>query len=104
MRFLIVTKGNKHLVPPDVLLGMINAMEAWTTKYADQTEQNWGFAGQPSGGGIVNVDSLEMLDSMMTEFPFAAVSDYELYPLVDLTASLAKARENLQQMMQGMQG
>lgn len=104
MRFLIVTKGNKHLVPPDVLLGMVEAFDAWNAKYADQTEQNWGFAGQPSGGGIVDVDPLETLDAMMTEFPFAILSDIEIYPLVDLPTSLGKLKENLQQMMQGMQG
>ena len=44
----------------------------------------WGFAGILGGGGVFNVESLEELDSIMVEFPFAPFTDTEIIPLVDI--------------------
>jgi muconolactone delta-isomerase len=97
MRFLIIAKS-KHLVPPEVLPGVVDATLAWARKHQGKTEQLWGFAGIQGGGGIANVESLEELDTIMTEFPLGAFSELEVYPLVDLEPSLQRVKRAAQAM------
>ena len=94
MRFLVVTKS-KMPFPPEMAQGIIDAMEGWARKYtaSGQLEQVWSFAGLQGGGGIGNVNSLEELDAIMTEFPIAPFSDIEIYGLVDFEASVGTWRE-----------
>lgn len=100
MRFLVITKS-KHLVPPEVSAGLIDAIGPWRNKYAAKFEQIWGFAGIQGGGGIANVNSLEELDTLMVEFPFQAVSDIEIIPLVDLDGALQRAKQAIEAMGPG---
>lgn len=99
MRFLIVTRS-KHLIPPEAGPALIDAMTAWTDRMtrSKKMEQVWSFAGIPGGGGILNVDSLEELDAIMTEFPFGPFSEIEVYPLADLKAAMANFKRVMQQM------
>ena len=99
MRFLLVTKP-KTMPPPDMILPLIDAMDAWVKKYkqAGKLEQVWGFAGQQGGGGIGNVASLEELDQVMAEFPVGPFSDIQIYYLVDLEKSLEQNRKIFQAM------
>jgi muconolactone delta-isomerase len=100
MRFLIITKS-KYMVPPDVMLGLVESMEPWQKKYAGKLEQIWGFAGTQGGGGICNVESLDELDAIMTDFPFGSISDIEVLPLVDLPGSLERIKRALRAMGAG---
>ncbi len=99
MRFLVVTKS-KAPFPPEMALGLLDAMEGWVRNYtaSGKLEQTWGFAGLQGGGGIANVNSLEELDALMTEFPFAPFSDTEIYGLADLQTGL----QNMKQVIQAM--
>jgi muconolactone delta-isomerase len=94
MKFLVVTKS-KMPFPPEMAEGIIDAVEGWTRKYtaSGNLEQVWSFAGLQGGGGIGNVNSLEELDAMMTEFPIGPFSDIEIYGLVDFEASVGTWRE-----------
>jgi hypothetical protein len=92
MRFLVITKS-KHLLPPEVSARLIDGIGPWRSKYAEKFEQIWGFAGIQGGGGIVNVNSLEELDAIMSEFPMQATSDIEIIPLVDLDSALQRAKQ-----------
>ncbi len=92
MRFLIVTRS-ENPVPPDMALPLVEAMGPWLERHASRIEQTWGFAGTQGGGGIAKVDSLEELDEMMADFPFAPFSRIEIYPLVDLAGSLERAKQ-----------
>ena len=67
MKFLVITKGNKHLVPPEALLARTDALTAWVTRYTEmgKIDAAWSFAGVAGGGAIFNVDSLEELDAIM---------------------------------------
>lgn len=94
MRFLIISK-NKHLTPPEVVPGLIDATLAWARKYQGQIEQIWAVAGQQAGGGIVNVESLEELDTILAELPLGPFSETEVYPLVDLDVSFQHQKETL---------
>ena len=99
MRFLVTTKP-KHPIPPEVALALYDAMEPWAERHSVSMEQSWGFAGIAGGGGIANVDSLEELDAVMTEFPFAAFSDVEIIPMVALEESLQRGQQTLQAMLE----
>jgi muconolactone delta-isomerase len=69
-------------------------MTAWLAENSASgaIEQAWGFAGLGGGGGIVNVDSLEELDALMTSFPYGQVSEVEVYGLTDLGARMERFR------------
>ncbi len=99
MKFLVVTKS-KTPFPPEMAMGLVDAMEGWVRKYtaSGKIEQTWGFAGIQGGGGIVNVNSLEELDAIMTEFPFAPFSDTEIYGLADLQTGLQNMKQAIQAM------
>ncbi len=97
MKFLIVSKS-KHLVPSEVMTGVIDAMRLWLQKYKEKIEQSWGFAGNQGGGGILNVESLEELDLILTEFPMGPFSETQVYGLVDLEPSLERLQLALQTM------
>ncbi len=94
MKFLIISK-NKHLTPPEVVPGLIDATLAWARKYQGQIEQIWAVAGQQAGGGIADVESLEELDTILAELPLGPFSETEVYPLVDLDVSLQHQKESL---------
>lgn len=104
MRFLVVTK-NKHLVPLEVLPSLIDAMLAWMRKYqGKKMEQVWSFAGIQGGGGIINVESAEELDTIMAEWPLNPFSAVEVYPLADLEAKLQQMKQVAQAMAAGGRG
>ncbi len=99
MKFLVVTKS-KMPFPPEMAQGLTDAMAGWAQKYtaSGKMEQIWKFAGLQGGGGIVNVNSLEELDAIMAEFPFAPFSDTEIYGLADLTTRLQDMKQAMQAM------
>ena len=101
MKFLVISKP-KHLIPPEAVVPLIDAFSAFIDKYSEtgQLESSWSFAGSAAGGGIANVDSAEELDAIMAEYPFAAFSDVEIYPLVNLEQSLQRTKQVAQTMAQ----
>lgn len=100
MRFLVVTRG-KHPVPPSPEL--VDAMKGWVDRHLEsgQMEQTWNFAGVRGGGGILDVESLDELDDIMTGFPFGPYSEIEVLPLTDLHESLDRVRSQLARMAGG---
>lgn len=103
MRYLVVEEQNTP-IPPEMVLGLFEAMKAWSARYiaAGKMEQIWGFAGRSGGCGIVNVDSLEELDQMAAEYPFQPFSHVDIYGLVDLDTSIGNATKAFGAMMAGM--
>ena len=53
------------------------------TKHASKVEQVWQFADSQGTGGILKVNSRENINPIMEEFPTIALSEIELYPLVE---------------------
>lgn len=94
MKFLMIGKL-RHPIPPDIAMGLFDDMAAWSKKYtaSQQMQETWGFAGLYAGGGILEVKSLEELDSIMTEYPFGPFSDIEIYGLTDLAAAIERAKK-----------
>ncbi len=103
MRFLIVTKS-KFPFPPGMAAPLFDAMASWVDTYtkSGKMEQVWGFAGLPGGGGILNVDSFEELDSIMTNMPFGPFSEIEVYGLADVRQALATGKRAAEMMTKGV--
>jgi muconolactone delta-isomerase len=89
-------------VPPETALGLLEAMKGWVDQYGGRMDVLWGFAGMPGGCGIVNVDTADELDEIMTAFPFAPFSETNIYALTDLKKSLARASETFNAMAASM--
>ena len=100
MRFLVVAK-QKNPPPPDMALGLFDAFAAWVKKYSDnkKAEQIWGFAGHPAGGGILNVESFDELDAIMSEWPLNPFSETEVYPLIDIQTTIDHTKQAILAMM-----
>jgi len=103
MQFLVLTEPSSP-PPPEMVLPLISAMEAWVARYraAGKVRHSWSFAGSQGGGGVVEVDSPEELDVIMAGFPFGPFSTIKVYALSDLDQSLAALRTAVQQTMEMM--
>lgn len=91
-------------MPAEMALPMMKMMQAWVAEHqaSGKMEQVWSFAGFTGGGGILNVDTHEELDSIMGGFPFAAYSKMDIYALANLDASLADQVGRIEAMMATM--
>ncbi|MBI2854984.1 MAG: hypothetical protein HYX87_08740 [Chloroflexi bacterium] len=100
MRFLVISKGTSP-IPIEMVSGAMDATLAWNNRYimAKKFEQVWGFAGIPAGGGVINVESADELDQIMSEFPLAPFSHTEIYPLVDAKNAFERAKKAAAQEM-----
>ncbi len=94
MRFLIVSKS-KIPFPPEAAVPLFDAMLAWieTNTKSGKLEQVWGFAGISGGGGILDVESLEELDSIMVTMPFGPFSKVKVFGLTDIKQALGAGKE-----------
>jgi muconolactone delta-isomerase len=96
MRYLVVTIS-RYPIPPEMGVGLLDAMSKWAERYTavGKIEQIWSFAGIRGGAGVMNVDSLEELDQIMTEFPLAPFSKVWIDGLVDLQQSLDQGKKTI---------
>ena len=103
MQFLVITRQQTP-PPPDMLMPMFGAMEAWVAqnRASGKATAMWAFAGTPGGGGVLEVESHEELDAIMSRFPFLPFSSIEIIPLSSLDESLTNAKAFVQEMMAGM--
>jgi muconolactone delta-isomerase len=82
-------------------LPLFEGLSEWAkaNQASGKLEQVWSFAGLQGGGGVMNVESLEELDFIMTTFPLAPFSNTEIYPLVEIEPSLDRVRQAIRSMM-----
>ena len=101
MRFLVLTTP-KHPTPPTPAL--FDAMTEWVDAHTSsgKLEQTFAFAGRPGGGGLLNVESHEELDEIMTGFPFAPFSEITIYPITNLAGALTRGRDMFERMSEMM--
>ena len=97
MRFLVIGRG-KYPIPPEAAPGILDATVAWNKKLIDsgKGEASWGVDELPVGVGILNVDSLEELDAIMTESPLGPFGEVGILSLVDLAESLQRIKQAAQ--------
>lgn len=104
MRFLFTAK-TIHPMPPDMALGLMEALEGWVNKHtaSKKFEQAWHFPGMMGGGGIINVNSLEELNAIVMEFPLAPFTETEVRPLMEIHEGLKHIKQAMQASMPGGQ-
>jgi muconolactone delta-isomerase len=102
MRFLITTKPFLE-IKQEAAQPMMEGLIGWINKYkaTGQMKDAWTYCAKPGGGGILDVRSLEELDSIMREFPFFFLSNVEVEPLTDLETSIRKSIEVFRQQAGG---
>lgn len=100
MKFLITTKQTS-MPPPEMTFALMDAMDGWVAerRASGKLDSIWSFAGLSGGGGVVDVDSHEELDEIMSTFPWAPFSSIEIYALSDLDHSLKVFRAAVERMM-----
>jgi len=100
MRFLVVSESRESM-PMEMVLPAMHGMQAWLAEHraSGKLEHVWSFAGTDGGGGIVNVDSHEELDEIMSGFPFAQTSTVHVYPLADIDSSMKGAIASFEAML-----
>jgi muconolactone delta-isomerase len=96
MRFLVVSKVSP--LPRELAIPLLEAHEAYCRAYLSngKFEQVFAFAASSGGGCITEVDSLEELDAIMSEYPLGPFSQTEVYPLMDLFDSIANVKRSIQ--------
>ena len=99
MKYLVTVKRRDNVsMPPEAIAGILNGQREWIRdKLADGTfDAAFSF---PQGGGgvaIVNADSAEELNGIITSGPVFAISDQTVQPLADIDVALGNAVEALQ--------
>ena len=88
-------------MPPEMGLGLVQAMKSFSERYRAKTELDWAFAGLSGDGAIVNVDSHEELDQMLSEFPFGPFSEMKVMAITELSTSMDNLARTLEMAMQG---
>jgi muconolactone delta-isomerase len=103
MKFLVVSKRTAP-PPPEAWLDLTDASAAWADQYmrSGELEAAWSIAGGGGMAGVVTVESLEALEAIMVEFPWAPFSDIEVHPLVDLQTSTERLRYAIEAMSKTM--
>ena len=103
MQFLVITR-QKTPAPPEMLMPMLGATEACLAenRASGKAKAMWGFAGTIGGGGVLEVESHEELDAIMSRFPFGPFSTIEIIALSDIDATIANAKAFAEEMMAGM--
>ena len=101
MQFLLIAK-QANPAPPEIVVPLIEAMEAWLAQHraSGKLKSAWSFAGTNGGGGVLEVDSHEELDAVMSGFPFTPWSTIEQIALSDIDQGLGNAKATYQQMME----
>ena len=98
MRFVVGSEP-RHPVQPEMLPRLLDALLAWLEQHRDKFVEVWGYAGTQGGGGLVEVESLEELNQMMTEFPFAPFSEMKVTPVIGVRESVEAQKAHLQKVL-----
>ncbi len=100
MKFLITTKIVRP-AEPHVMMNMMEGTKEWIRHYREEGKMEfvYSLAGNKGGIGLLNVDSNEELDNIMSEFPMAMATEIEVIPLTDVITSLEKMQSQIQKMM-----
>lgn len=102
MRVLLIAR-NRHVVPPEMALGLFQGFAGWREKYKGNMEAFFFFAGIAGGGAILNVADEVALDKMMVEWPLAGFSEVDITPIIDGDIAIPHYIEAIQTMMSGQQ-
>jgi muconolactone delta-isomerase len=87
MKYLVTMRRREVPVQPDALAGMLLAQRDWLKEQvaAGTFDTAYTFAQAGGGIGIVNADSGEELNSILTSSPLFGVASMEVQPLADIS-------------------
>ena len=88
MKYLVTVRRRDAVsIPPEAIAGMLLAQRDWLQeKIDDETfDAAYTFAQGGGGIGIVNADSGEDLNEILTSSPLFGTSHIEVQPLADLS-------------------
>ena len=104
MRTLMIVEPGAVPIPPDALLGVLEAFRAWRERWRHKMESFEFFAGRGGGWGVFNTDDETELSQIEFEFPLAPFSVIHVYPTVNGDDALARLTETFKQMRAAMGG
>lgn len=101
MKFLVMTTRRQSApIPPEAIARILNAQREWFDEHLSDGTFDCVY-GYPQGGGgvgIVNADTTEALNELLTGSPVFPIADFDVRPLTDVTVALengAKALERV---------
>ncbi len=102
MRFLVIDRGPRFLVPPEQLPALLQAFADWRERYRSTTEVFEFFADGSGGFGIYNAPDEATLLQGLLDFPFRPFDDIEVRPILDGDKGLAQFQAFIQARMAAM--
>jgi muconolactone delta-isomerase len=79
---------------------VVDALQAWADGYtaSGKMEHVWGFAGARGGGGVLNVESPQEVDEIVSSSPVASFSETRVYPLQEIHEVIAHGKQAMEAM------
>jgi muconolactone delta-isomerase len=85
---------------------LFDATSEWIKQWeaSGKMEESFAYAGRPGGGGILDVETMDELDEIMTGFPLGPFNEITVIPMAEIHASLQRSKAMVSQMaeMPGM--
>jgi len=99
MKFLVIVT-QRQAPPPEIMPVLVDATAQWTAsaKKGGKFDVIYSIAGQPGGLGIVNVNSLEELNELVSGHPMTPFANVQTLPLSDIDHGLKTLREQVKKM------
>ncbi len=108
MKFLTLLKFKPLPPPPDpnMTIGINEAVKAWIKAHLADGRLDCAYNVMPStsnyyGLGISNAASLEELWQFLTTYPAFVITDFEIYPLTDVSRAIDDVNAATRKMMGG---
>jgi len=99
MKFLVMTTRRQNApIPPDKIAQLLNAQREWFEEHVSDGTFDCAY-GYPQGGGgvgIVNADTTEELNDLITGSPLFPIADFEIRPLTDVSVALENGAKALE--------
>ena len=99
MKFLVTLRRRDGVpVPPDAVAAMLRAQIDWLEeKLSEGTfDVAYGFAQGAGGISIVNADTAEQLNDVLSEAPLFPITHIEVVPLADVRTALGNGAKAMQ--------
>jgi hypothetical protein len=98
MRALVLVEPGETPVPPDMLLGLLEAFAAWRDRWRPKMECFEFFSRPRAGWAVFNAEEAELSQALM-ELPLSPFSMVQVHPTVDGDDALRRLRDTMAQMM-----
>jgi muconolactone delta-isomerase len=101
VKYLVVQRRRDGVqVPPDAVAGMLLAQRDWLDEKIQDGAFDVAYGLAQGGGGvaIVNADTPERLNEILTESPLFGISNVELTPLADVHTTIGNGVRAMQRM------